>query len=140
MLRTRPPAVPLDYSLCNQTVTVYHMDRATKTVYRWVIEGAHFEWRRDNKLGKTGNTETNSFLLVIPQSSRRWVPPAQLAGAPDAYTLENQDKVFLGVGPEVAPPPQDWVGLIPAKVHGLVVVNQVAPKYWRGAVCHLEAS
>lgn len=47
-------------------------------------------------------------------------------------------KVFLGDGPEISDR-TDWVKFIPASVPGLVVVKDVDVKYWRGAVCHIEA-
>ena len=74
-------------------------------------------------MDKTGSTEVNTFLLVIPGAS---VPVAV------------GDKVFAGVGPEIASR-EDWAALIPSKVNGLVVVKWVDPKCWRGSIVHTEA-
>ena len=74
-------------------------------------------------MDKTGSSEVNSFLLVIPGQT---VPVAV------------GDKVLLGEGPEVNSR-EGWAALIPVKVPGLVVVRYVDPKYWNGAVVHTEA-
>lgn len=114
---------PVDYSLCDQTVTIYHWDGG-KTYTRKVIEeGAFLDFKKVQNVDKTGSTEVNTFLLVIPGAS---VPVA--AG----------DKVLAGVGPEISTR-EAWAAFIPAKVDGLGVVEWVDPKYWRGSVVHTEA-
>lgn len=113
---------PVDYRLCNQTVTVYHWDG--KDAYtRAVHDNAFLDFEKTQNVDKTGSTEANSFLLVIPGPS---VPVAV------------GDKVLLGNGPEVATR-EAWAALIPAKVPGLVVVKWVDQKYWHGSVVHTEA-
>lgn len=108
------------YDKCNQTVTVYHQN-ADKTIIRTVYEKNSFlDFRKNENVEKIGSTEVNSFLLVIHSSTT---------------TLYNQDKVFLGVGPEAI----DWASFIPTKVAGLVVIKYVDPKYWQGTQCHVEA-
>lgn len=57
---------PLNYALCNQTVTVYHQDPKTKVVTRTVYNHAFLEFKKTQNVDKTGSTESNSFLLVIP--------------------------------------------------------------------------
>lgn len=119
-IKRRPP---VDYRLCNQTVTIYHWD-GKETYTRTVIkEGAFLDFRKTQDISKTGSTEVNSFLLVIPCSE---IPVA--AG----------DKVLHGEGPEVATR-EDWAGFIPSKVPGLVVVKYVDPKYWKDKLVHVEA-
>lgn len=112
---------PVDYRLCNQTVTVYHKDgdSYTQTVYT----NAYLDFRKTHNVDKTGNTESNSFLLVIPGASQAVFP---------------EDKVILGAGPEISTA-QAWAAFVPAKVPGLVVVKYVDPKYWRGQMVHTEA-
>ena len=122
MLMLRPTC-PVDYRLCNQTVTIYHCDGKDTYTRKVVKKGAFLDFKKTQNVDKTGSTETNSFLLVIPGEV---VPVA--AG----------DKVLLGEGPEV-PDRAAWSALIPAKVPGLVVVKYVDPKYWRGCVVHTEA-
>lgn len=121
MLSVRPRP-PVDYSKCNQTVTVYHWD-GKDTYTRTVINRASLDFRKTRNVEKTGSSEVNSFLLVIPCAVQ-----GVFAG----------DKVLLGEGPEVATR-EAWAALIPAKVPGLVVVKYVDPKYWQGQLVHVEA-
>lgn len=113
---------PVDYRLCNQTVTIYHWD-GKDTYTRTVRHDAFLDYKKIQNVDKTGSTETTVFLLVIPGTS---VPVAE------------GDKVMLGEGPEIADRTA-WAALIPAKVPGLVVVKYVDPKYWHGSVVHTEA-
>lgn len=112
---------PVDYSLCNQTVTVYHKDGDAIT--RTVHDRAFLDFRKTHTTDKTGSREANSFLLVIPG---------------DTQAVFVGDKVVLGVGPEVVSR-EDWVALVPVKVPGLVVVSYVDTKYWHGKLVHTEA-
>lgn len=122
MLTIKRRLSPVDYRLCNQTVTIYHWDGGD--VYqRKVIHNAFLDFKKVQSTDKTGSKEANSFLLVIPGSS---VPVAV------------GDKVMYGEGSEIAAR-EDWAALIPAKVPGLVVVRYVDPKYWHGTVVHTEA-
>ena len=122
MVNIKRRTSPVDYSLCNQTVTVYHWDG--KNAYtRKVFENAFLDFKKVQNVDKTGSSEVNSFLLVIPG-----VEVPVVVG----------DKVILGEGPEINTR-EDWAGFIPAKVPGLVVVKYVDPKYWHGTVVHTEA-
>lgn len=113
---------PVDYRLCNQTVTVYHRDDAD-TYTRTVYTSAFFDWKKTENVDKTGSREASSFLLVIPCGAQCMFPG---------------DKVMSGEGPECTTR-EDWAGLIPAKVPGLAVVSWADPKYWRGKMVHVEA-
>jgi len=118
-VRNRPP---VDYSMCNQTVTVYHWDG--KTAYtRTVITNAFLDFKKTQNVDKTGSKEANSFLLVIPCA---------------AQGIFVGDKVLLGEGPECAAR-EAWAALVPSATPGLVVVKYVDPKYWNGVMCHVEA-
>lgn len=115
--------LPMDYRLCNQTVTLYHWD-GQETVTRRVIEkGAFLDFKKVQDVSKTGSREVNSFLLVIPCMES----PVQVG-----------DKVLLGKGPELSGR-EDWSSFLPAKVPGLAVVKYVDPKYWQGRMVHVEA-
>lgn len=114
---------PVDYRLCNQTVTIYHWDGASTYTRKVIKDGAFLDFKKTQNVEKTGSEEVNSFLLVIPGAS---VPVAV------------GDKVLCGEGPEVASR-EEWAAFIPAKVEGLCVVKYVDPKYWRGSVVHTEA-
>lgn len=109
---------PVDYRLCNQTVTVYH--KSGDTIKRTVYDRAFLDFKKTENVDKTGSKETNSFLLVIPCSEQCVFP---------------EDKVLLGAGKEVT----KWASLIPTKVLGLVVVKYVDLKYWNGRMVHVEA-
>lgn len=122
MVRIKHRQSPVNYDLCNQTVTIYH-DNGDKTYTRKVFDNAFLDCKKTQNVDKTGSSEANSFLLVIPGSS---VPVAV------------GDKVISGVGPEIKTR-EAWSGFIPAKVPGLVVVKYVDPKYWHGSVVHTEA-
>ncbi len=112
---------PVDYRLCDQTVTVYHQEsgKYTRTVY----ERAFLDFRKTQTVDKTGSKEANSFLLVIPG---------------EAQAVFVGDKVLLGAGPEI-PDREAWAALIPSRVPGLVVVSYADPKYWNGKLIHTEA-
>lgn len=113
---------PVDYRLCNQTVTIYHWD-GKETYTRKVIRNAFLDFKKTQNVDKTGSHEANAFLLIVPG------PVVRVAVG---------DKVLLGEGPEVTTR-EAWASLIPSKVEGLVVVKYVDPKYWRGCIVHTEA-
>ena len=114
---------PVDYRLCNQTVTIYHWDGKETYTRRVIEKGAFLDFRKTQDISKTGSTEVNSFLLVIPCA----VVPVAVG-----------DKLFHGEGPAVATR-EAWAELIPSKVPGLVVVKYVDPKYWEDRLVHVEA-
>ena len=113
-----------DYSLCQQTVSIYHVEDGEVT--RTVVYPAYLDFKKTENVDKTGSSEANSFLLVIPCH----VSPVHIG-----------DKVMHGEGPVVdaEDPLKWWRTFIPAKVEGLVVVKYVDPKYWNGEMCHVEA-
>lgn len=117
------PTCPVDYRLCNQTVTIYHWDGKDTFTRKVIEEGAFLDFKKTQNVDKTGSKEANSFLLVVPGP---WAPVAV------------GDKVLYGEGPEVSTR-EDWAALIPSKVEGLVVVKYVDPKMWRGCIVHTEA-
>ena len=112
---------PVDYTKCNQTITVYHKngDTVTRTVYN----RAFLDFKKTENVDKTGSREASSFLLVLPCSSQ---------------AVFTGDKVILGAGPEIVSR-EAWAAFIPAKVTGLVVIGYVDPKYWNGKMVHVEA-
>lgn len=122
MVRIKRRGYPVDYRLCNQTVTVYHWDGGTEYT-RKVFTNAFLDFRKTQNVDKTGSKEANSFLLVIPGA----VVPVAVG-----------DKVMHGEGPEITTR-EAWASFIPSKVPGLVVVKYVDPKYWHGSVVHTEA-
>lgn len=121
MVSIKRRSCPVDYRLCNQTVTVYHKDGDTIT--RTVFERAFLDFRKTQSVDKTGSKEASSFLLVIPRETQ---------------TVFVGDKVMHGEGPEISTR-EAWASFIPAKVPGLVVVSYADPKYWNGKIVHTEA-
>lgn len=112
---------PVDYRMCNQTVTVYHKDgdKYTRTVY----DRAFLDFRKNQTVDKTGSKEANSFLLVLPGN---------------VQTVFVGDKVMMGIGPEITTR-EDWAAFIPSTTPGLVVVKYADPKYWNAQLVHTEA-
>ena len=107
--------IPLDYSLCTMTVTVYHREGLT----RRVLEGVHYEFT-DRQTVTAGVAESSrAFLLVIPGED----------------PIAPGDRVVLGIGPELA----DWQALNVAVIPTLGVVETVKPRYFKGRLCHTEA-
>lgn len=112
------------YDLCQDTVAVYHYDdgAVVKTVYG----RAYLDFKKTENVERTGSSEVNGFLLVIPG---------------DSQACHVGDKVMLGNGVDV--PPDDvsawWRSFIPSKVDGLVVVKTVDVKRFGGHIVHTEA-
>lgn len=122
MVRIKRRSSPVDYRLCNQTVTVYHWDGGTEYT-RKVFHNAFLDFRKTQNVDKTGSKEANSFLLVIPGP---------------AVPVSVGDKVIIGEGPEIETR-EDWAAFIPTKYTGMGVIKYVDPKYWHGSVVHTEA-
>lgn len=125
MVKFKKPECPLDYSLCNQTVTVYRASHSgefscTKTVYE---KKAFLDFKKVQNVAKTGSKETNSFLLIIRGNA----------------DLKPKDKVLLGEGKDISTR-EEWAEFIPSKQPGLIVVETVDPKYWQGEICHIEGA
>lgn len=146
MLRVRR-GPPVDYSLCDQTVTIYHQTGAGAAFgcTRTVFPGAFIDWKKVQTVEKTGSREGNSFLLVLPSGwggRPAWMEPQEYDSASRSarygrFTIAPKDKVLLGVGQQVTTR-EEWAALLPTKTGGLVVVQDVDPKYWRQTVTHVE--
>lgn len=123
MVKFTKRKAPLNYALCNQTVTVYRASldgefSCTKTVYY----NAFLDFKKVVSVNKTGSKEANSFLLVIRGNA----------------DLKPKDKVLLGVGEDI-PNREEWARFIPSNRADLVVIETVDPKYYNGEICHVEA-
>ncbi len=113
-----------DYSLCRDSVTVYHKDGGIVT--RTVHAQAYIDFKKAQEVDRSGSAEDNEFFLLVPGST-----PA----------CEVGDKVVLGEGPQV---PESgvaewWRQFIPVKVANLGVVRYVDMKRWNGENVHTEA-
>ena len=107
---------PFDYSLCDQTVTVYRKDGE---ITRTVLQGACLQAQTAQPAENYGKSLEKTFRLIIPGD----------------FPLQPGDRVYRGVGPlEV-----DWQLFVPALVHRLYECSFVKPCFWQGRVTHWEA-
>lgn len=113
-------ACPLDYSLCDRTVTVYR--RQGEQVLRQVVTNCYFSKQEKRSVDTLGCRKEVTFQLIMPCT---------------VQTVFPGDRIMEGVGPEVSV--QQWPGFVPAGVAGLVEVAYVTPCYWAGELCHVEA-
>ena len=111
---------PLDYSLCDRTVTVYRLQAGQ--VLRTVVEGCFYRWQTALRTDALGRREETVFLLVMPGDTQRVFPG---------------DRIYPGIGPEVSA--QDWPRWLPVNVPGLAEAEYVSPHFWEGRLCHVEA-
>ena len=111
---------PLDYSLCDRTVTVYR--KTGDAIDRTVVEGCFLEPTRRRAIDTRGRREEQAFLLIMPGALQRVFPG---------------DRIYDGVGPTVTV--QQWAEFVPAKVPGLGVAAYATPFFWEGRLCHVEA-
>lgn len=108
---------PMDYSLCDQTVTLYR--RRGENITRQVVENAHYAYERRQVTDQYGTREETAFLLVIPGE----------------VELQPGDRVYDGIGPEIV----DWDGFTPVAVEGLSQAEYVRVWRWQGKACHTTA-
>lgn len=113
----RRGGVPLDYTLCNQTVTVYHRETLGQTV----VENAYYNYREAETVNEGQADISVGFSLIVP----------------GRLDIQPGDKVLPGRGPALAGKEQ-WLLLTAGALPGLGVVKSVSPKYWKGTVCHTE--
>ena len=147
MLMAAANRPPVDYRLCDQTVTIYHQTGAGAgfSCIRTVFHGAFLDSQKVTTVDKTGSREGHSFLLILPSgwdNRPEWMQPDAYDAAIQTdgrFTLAPKDKVLLGEGPEITAR-EAWAALVPAQTYGLVIIRDVDPKYWQGRVCHVEAS
>ena len=100
--------IPLDYSLCCMTVTVYHREGLT----RQVMQNVHWECTYEQSRSQGIDRCRNGFLLVVPGEAN----------------IAPGDKIFPGVGPEA----ESWQTL-PG-----FVASSVKPRHYMGRLCHTE--
>lgn len=108
----------LDYSLCDQTVTVYRMENGQ--LQRQVIDGCHYAWEDVLSQELPGQRLDRRFLLIVPGNVQRVFPG---------------DRIYHGVGPEEV----DWKVFLPVNVPALGEVQYARACWWGGDICHVEA-
>lgn len=110
---------PLDYSLCNQTVTVYRLEGGS--VKRQVFHNAHYQYTVHQVMDQQGRRQETKCLLLLP-------------GEAD---LQPGDRVYDGIGTELTT--EKWKHFLPVTVTGLSEISYVTPYFWDGQLCHTEA-
>ena len=108
---------PLDYSLCDETVTVYRRNEGR--IRRQVADNARLIRQTATSTENYGKSMDKKFLLIIPGD----------------FPLQPGDRVFAGIGPEMV----DWENFVPAAVKELYEISFAKPCYWDGEVVHWEA-
>ena len=106
-----------DYSLCNQTVTLYRFRNGK--VHRQIIENGFYTWQVEMVSDETGTRQETLCTLILP----------------GRHDLLPGDRVYDGIGPQIT----QWPGFVPAAVYGLAELNYVRPCTWQGEICHTEA-
>ena len=112
--------LPMDYSLCCQTVTVYR--KVGDTIQRQVADNCYLQVEDVQKEYLAGGMAERKFLLVMPGQTQ---------------LIHPGDRIYDGIGPEVDV--QQWPMFIPATVPQLVEAEYVKPFHWEGQLCHVEA-
>ncbi len=110
---------PLDYSLCNQTVTLYRLENGKVT--RQVLENVWYQWRVEQVTDALGTRQETKFSLILP----------------GRHHLLPGDRVYDGIGPQITA--RQWPEFLPVCVTGLSQVQYVKPCYWQNQICHIEA-
>ena len=113
-------SVPVDYRICQQTVTVYRYTEGT--VLRRELRNCFLVWEEEENYSPTGKNRNRKFLLIQPGNEQLVFPG---------------DRVHEGIGPEIAP--EDWSQFIPALYPKLGEANYAVPYCWQGVFCHTEA-
>ena len=111
---------PLDYSLCDQTVTVYRKEK--NTITRLQIDGCYYTWQEAQTEDEMGIRRETKCLLILPG---------------DEQSVYIGDRVYPGIGPFIST--TGWSSFLPVSVPGLAEINYVSPCYWEGELCHTEA-
>lgn len=107
---------PLDYSLCDQTVTLYGIRDGE--ILRRVVENCYLAAESAIAENTFGKSRLKEFLLIIPED----------------FDLQPGDRVFRGIGPEEV----NWQTFVPAFTDGLYEVGRVKKQLWEGEVTHVE--
>ena len=108
---------PLDYSLCDQTVTFYR--KSGEKIQRKVADNCHLSCKYRTATESYGKSMEKKFLLIIPGNTE----------------VRTGDRIYAGTGPKDV----DWQSFVPANVPGLSVLQWVKTYYWENEPCHTEA-
>lgn len=109
---------PLDYSLCDQTVTLYR--KSGEIVTRKVIANAYLSAKISMPNEPYGKSKEKTFLLIIPG---------------ETFPVQPGDRIYDGIGPETIA----WQAFVPAAVSELYEISYIKPCRWNGEITHWEA-
>ena len=107
----------LDYSLCDETVTLYR--KTEEGIHRRVLDGVRFIRQIAAPTESYGKSKEKKFLLIIPGD----------------FPLQPGDRIYAGIGPKEA----DWNTFLPVSVPELFEVSFAKPCFWEGKIVHWEA-
>ena len=102
---------PMDYSLCNQTVTVYR--KGAQGIIRQVLTNCRYFSKAALETKDTGHWKRTDFLLIVP-GNREILP---------------DDRVLPGEGPVFS----RW-----AELYDAPMITSVKTYHWGNEVCHRE--
>lgn len=108
---------PFDYSLCDQTVTVYR--KVGNEITRQIAENAYLSGKVSTPTEPYGKSLEKKFQLIIPGD----------------FPLQPGDRVYRGRGPVDV----NWQTFVPALCPRLYGVSFAKPCYWEGEITHWEA-
>ena len=83
--------VPLDYSLCQMIVTVYHREGLTRT-----LSGVHFEAAVEDETSAAVTERRHTFLLVCPQDVAFAPGDRIVYEGHDFYAKSVKKRFFMG--------------------------------------------
>ena len=157
----RKKTIPLDYSLCTMTVTVYRREGLT----RHVLEGVFYEetQRKTQDVGR--EAQEMGFLLIIPGNVRYGDYSPQNQDECGDYSPQNQDgygeyspqiqneygeyspqvqNEYGDYRPHIQPGDRVYGGYGPhirawVDTAGFATVESVKQCRFRGQICHTEA-
>ena len=104
---------PFDYSLCDQTVTIYRKG------IRQVISNACLQTKVSTPQKSYGKSLEKTFRLIIPGD----------------LPLRPGDRIYRGTGPDQI----QWQTFLPAQIPQLYEISFVKPCFWEGEITHWEA-
>ena len=107
---------PLDYSLCDQTVTLYR--KQDHGITRQVLTDCGLSASVSTPTESCGKSLEKSFRLIIPGN----------------LPVFCGDRIYAGIGPEAT----DWGSFVPAAIPGLYEISFVKPCFWAGEITHWE--
>lgn len=113
-------SLPVDYSVCCQTVTVYR--KTSAGIQRTELSGCFLQWEDTVSYNRLGGQRERKFLLIQPGRCQQVFPG---------------DRVMEGIGPEITE--GEWATFVSELVDNLGEVAYAKVYRWQGSFCHTEA-